>query len=553
MRKYINNWSKLKHLLLLCSLLGIGITACEEEEWSKDYDIDWPLPVIQDISPGKAMVGSTVTITGTNFEKTTHVYIGDVRVKDDAFELVDGNSITFTVPRVVDAGKVRIRTAYARETESEENFIPQYPVTNVAQLPTQINRGSSFTITGENVDLITHIQLGDTTLIVNGADAKQEEFNIPTSELNLPLGTLTLKILAAKGKLEGSLSSELEIVRPPDYPLAMAPTVLFDFEDGVNPFQPQADGLSPEASIDGGTGVKSARGDHYLSVIAQDVSSGWKDVGYIEIAEAVDITGFSHPHISFLVNTNGNAGYFELLDNQGNWYHFKQSPDDYKFATDGWEWRSYNLDQVDDGQALDYSNFHAKLMFKTGNVSSGTFEIHVDQIMITNGKVNQALKLTDFEDASAQPFENSSGATAGFNQGDISAHVGDGYFTIQKSGVDSWSDLGRISFGKVDLSEMTDPHLSFWINTSGDGGYIELLDGQGSWAHFTNSDYGDDYKFTTNGEWELRSVRLAEMPWEGTGYDPNNYEAILNIKTGNVAGDFVLNVDDVFITDGPMY
>ncbi len=97
---------------------------------------------------------------------------------------------------------------------------------------------------------------------------------------------------------------------------------------------------------------------------------------------------------------------------------------------------------------------------------------------------------------------------------------------------------------------MVDPHLSFWVNTKGDGGYFQMEDSNGSWFHFKMD--GDDYKFVTNG-WERRSIRLSTAPWEGNGYQPTTFQPQLFFKSGNVNGAFEINMDEVYISDGPMY
>lgn len=551
MKIYIKKYCGLKMAFILFAFLGLAMTACEDKEFSEDYDIPWPLPTINDFSPKQAMIGSEITVTGTNFEKTSRVYIGSTEASD--FELISGTEIRFTVPRVVDIGKVRVHTAYKRDTSSVESFVPLFPKTTVATLPAEITRGKSFVITGENVDLITKVQVGDSTMNINGADMSQESITVATTGIDLSEDFVTITVLAAKGEMEGALTASVPVVDPSIFPELMESVILFDFEDGNNPFQAQAGGgLNPSATIDG-AGIAQGRGDHFLSIKADNVTS-WTDLGYIEIPEAINLSEFTHPHLSFLVNTNGNAGYFQLEDGQGGWYHFLQNPDNYMFETDGWEWRSYDLKQVDDGQDLDLNNFLARLFFKTGNVGSGTFEINIDHIMITNGKVNPAVKLWDFENQVSDPFiVDGEPSTHGYNGSAVTPFLGDGYYTIKSGAVGTWKNFGKFEYGEtLNVADMDDPHLSFWVNTNGAEGYFQMEDGNGSWFHFTGNAYSDDYKFVTDG-WELRSIRLADAPWEGAGFDPTAFKPTLFFKTGNVGGAFEINLDEIIISDGPMF
>jgi hypothetical protein len=563
MKKYINTWGTLKQLFLLCTLLSVGIVACEDEEWSEDYDIDWPLPTIASFSPAMAPIESEVTITGTNFDKTTGVYVGNVSVGKDNYRIVSPTEIKFTLPRVVSTGKVRVRTAYAKEAISEENLVPQFPATTIAALPSKITRGKSFIISGENVDLITSVKVGDSTMVINGAGSATDALTVPTTGIDLSADMVTVTVVSAKGELKGTLTGAIPVESEGATFDAAPPIVLWDFEDNANPVTGFENGLV--ATIDGGA-VSKARGAHYLNLKASNADGSWKTYGYLNSAEVnPGAENFNKPYISFLVNTNGKRGYFHFNFKQGGVTyeaHMNVAPDNYALQTNGWEWRSYPLDATaeDAGEwkAQGFNPmapFTVQLQVRTGNVNDGAFELNLDQVMITDGKVNPAIRLWDFENTSASPFNNTGGGTAGFNAGSgVTPFMGSGYYTVKKSGVGTWSDIGSFTYGEtLDISDLKDPHLSFWVNTKGDGGYFQLEDGQGSWGHFTNAGgYGDDYKFVTDG-WELRSIRLSEFPWEGAGFNPSAFKPTLFVKTGNVAGNFEINLDEVYISDGPMF
>jgi hypothetical protein len=56
----------------------LALTCCSEDnnEWSKDYDIDWPVSTITNVQPISAVPGDVITITGTNLQHTYTFYIG---------------------------------------------------------------------------------------------------------------------------------------------------------------------------------------------------------------------------------------------------------------------------------------------------------------------------------------------------------------------------------------------------------------------------------------------------------------------------------------------
>jgi hypothetical protein len=70
-KAYIPRW------IPACLMLLI-MTCCAEDnnEWSKDYDIEWPVSTITNVQPLSAVPGDIITITGTNLQYTYTFYIG---------------------------------------------------------------------------------------------------------------------------------------------------------------------------------------------------------------------------------------------------------------------------------------------------------------------------------------------------------------------------------------------------------------------------------------------------------------------------------------------
>jgi hypothetical protein len=547
-------WSAWMTTMLLCVLI---FSACEDEEFSKDYDVPWPVPVITSISPTEAEIESQITITGENLDKTNRVTIGTAQA-----EIVSKSAtqVVIKVPRLAAADKIKLTTSFKREALSESRFVPSFPKTAVTEWPAKIIRGQNFKIKGDNVDLITSVLVGSTEIAVDGSKGTSGEVTISTQAVDLSaVTTVVIKVKSAKGGIDGSDTSPAIPVEDVGTTFIPKPAVmLFDFEDNVNPFQVQST-LSPTATLDGAS-LPKARGEHYLSVTANNVTS-WSDIGYIEIPTAADISEFTKPYISFLVNTNGNAGYFQLEDGNGNWYHFKQSPDDYKFSTTGWEWRSYNLNQVDDGKPFDLSNVKAKLMFKTGNVSSGKFEIHIDQVMFTDGPLKISNVLFDFEDG-VNPY--SGNATSSIKtSGTIE---GGKYLSVTKANASAWDWTGDMASGPLDFGDLNDPYISFYVNTGSNYGnlQIEVTQDGTKWGSDPFKSETNDlggYAVKTDGQWKMYSFRLKDLlvsKWGGTGtaFDPKGTVDYLKFgfTTGNVSGStYEINIDYIAITDGPAF
>lgn len=115
--------------------LSLGITlslfmlsACNDEstEWSKDYDIEWPLTTITGVEPISAAPGSVVTVSGTNLHFTHIFYIGTL-----ACEVIEKSEtrLTIKVPAAATApSSVSVYNVYRRTYVFEgSNFVPIIP------------------------------------------------------------------------------------------------------------------------------------------------------------------------------------------------------------------------------------------------------------------------------------------------------------------------------------------------------------------------------------------------------------------------------------------
>jgi hypothetical protein len=64
-------------LLAIIALLSAIFLHCDDTpEWSKDYDIQWPLTTIESVTPLSAAPGTTITLTGKNMHFSYYIYIG---------------------------------------------------------------------------------------------------------------------------------------------------------------------------------------------------------------------------------------------------------------------------------------------------------------------------------------------------------------------------------------------------------------------------------------------------------------------------------------------
>jgi hypothetical protein len=448
-------------------------------------------------------------------------------------------------------------------------FTPIYLDAKINGMPGDITRGEPFKIRGSNMDMITEVDINGTKVAITPGKSSTTELSIPTTGLTLP-DAVVVKVSKALGKIENGTSGSIKVINAGSFFVPVESIVLFNFEDGVDPFV-NGD-IAPTHSINGGGLASAGRGTKYLSVKAATVPSQWNTyIGGFKKAN-IDVSSFHKPYFTFLVNTNGKEGYFQLGITQNGkkgGTNFTAaatgvSTDNYKFKTNGWEWRSIPLEiQMDDwgngGYRFDKNNLieQLELSFKQGN-GTNPFEINLDQIMITDGPQKPFYTVFDFEN-NVNPYSGS--ATSGLNLSGVAPISGAKYLTVRKSAAGSWDWTGAIDkSGPIDLSSASNAYVNFWINTNGKKGFFQMETFQNNvkWGGDLNK---TDYMIQTNG-WQLVSLRLADIQWSkwgGTGtataLDPKGSLEYFKIgfSTGNVTGEYEVNIDDVIFSDGPIF
>jgi hypothetical protein len=568
-----------KHIksgLFLLSVALTGIWGCEKETFD-DYaqtDLLFPQPSITRLEPSTAEVGAEVRIAGTNLDKTLRVIVG-ANSREAQIVSRSAGEVIFKVPRTASSGRVRLETAFKKFAELAPLTIT-YPKTRVTDCPDKIERTQAFKLKGDNMDLLTAVYIGDTRVKVDGASGTTSEISIATTGLTLP-DEVTLRFEALGGVEPGSCGPiPVEDYDPTTKFDPVAPLVLLDFENGDNPFV----GLDviPVNSVAASSPL--GRGSRYLHIEVADVPDPWgTNIGNIYMNGAT-LSGFHKPHLTFMVNTNGHQGYFQLhagFDGKKGGGHFtgasSSNPNDnYTFQTNGWEWRSIDLaafpwedwwgtgkPEFSGNGTLDFVEF----FLKQGN-GADPFELNIDQVMITDGPFKPVNTLFTFENGVAD-FQSNTGAVTGFNQSTgTGTAMGDKYYSVQKQAVGNWDWTGAIEgVGPFDMSQIECPFLNIWVNTGTKKGYFQVETNQNG-TKWGIGQTAPDYYFQTNGAWQLVSIDLKKAGWGnwgGSGTEIDWSGALDYIKigftTGNVGGanleDYELSVDDIIISDGPLF
>ncbi|GAA4353623.1 hypothetical protein GCM10023185_14450 [Hymenobacter saemangeumensis] len=131
-----------------------------------------PAPTITSFTPASGNVGATVTITGTNFTGATAVTLNGAAIS--GFTVVNGTTITFTVPTGATSGAIAVTTpgGTATSTTSFTVTTPTPAPTIASFTPASGNVGATVTITGTNFTGATSVTLNGVAItgftVVNG-------------------------------------------------------------------------------------------------------------------------------------------------------------------------------------------------------------------------------------------------------------------------------------------------------------------------------------------------------------------------------------------------
>ncbi|MDR1556721.1 MAG: IPT/TIG domain-containing protein [Tannerellaceae bacterium] len=117
--KHIKTYAPAGCLIGLIMLIGMS---CRDQEWSEDYDIEWPLTTIESVQPLSAPVGSILTVTGKNLDFTYIFRIGSFEC--EVLEKTPGQLKVKVPPSVTEVSVVSVYNLYRRNFEFTEKFSP---------------------------------------------------------------------------------------------------------------------------------------------------------------------------------------------------------------------------------------------------------------------------------------------------------------------------------------------------------------------------------------------------------------------------------------------
>src|SRR5690606_37423215 len=126
--------------LLLLGVVTIAIS-CEEEDFAENFDINYPVRVIESVTPKEVEAGGEIVITGSDFIAITGndaIKIGGKNVA--SYEIISENEIVVTTPETFPAGTITIVNGYyGRAGESEDVITLIYEDLVITAYPAEID------------------------------------------------------------------------------------------------------------------------------------------------------------------------------------------------------------------------------------------------------------------------------------------------------------------------------------------------------------------------------------------------------------------------------
>jgi hypothetical protein len=192
----------MKLFKLLLSLLAIVSLTMFAVSCGGDEESESPTPSITSFTPTGGEIGSTVTITGTNFSTTpanNEVKFGTVAA---TVTNATATSLTTTVPAGAVTGKISV-TVNSKTAISAPDFTVNFTPSISSFTPTSGVAGTSVTISGTNFSTTA----SQNTVRFNGVSATVTAATATSLTVTVPSATATGKITVQVGTLTATTSS----------------------------------------------------------------------------------------------------------------------------------------------------------------------------------------------------------------------------------------------------------------------------------------------------------------------------------------------------------
>jgi len=513
-------------ILILLAIVGFALQNCtEEKQWSEDYDINFPVPVVSSVSATKVTVGDTLIVEGV-FNDVTSVTIGSGFARIDSVT-TDSTTMFVIITETCASGPMVVKNVYEKTGTYSSDFI--------------VSGGGVIVVADEVVilDFTTGGALPDWTKNTWNEAKDFQETGFDINSIDMPAGY--------------------------DHYYAMNDTLLADDANTA---------YGNYTSDNNGAGFDiSFYSDPYVSVF---INTG-NDCAYLSLMLDGNIMDFQPSNSPGGTFANGEKQHHMQTNGKWMWYTFSLSdimggtaPATIEsaglFIRAGWD---YPEDIVYPGFQLNI----AQMVITEGPLPKKItlFDFESGEPTTTDNVVSWA----------SDPL-NLYGI-------DLVEHAtipeGDHYYSMVNHHDGNWKNytfaLKADNNGAgYDLSKMKDPYITLAVNTGDYSGFLNFVFFQSSFGfdeatpwvdpgrnesaletypEFVAVDGVDGYYYDTDGQWEWRSYNLNKLLKSTDKADYPDYNSIFDYiliwprdgwDNDLSSARYELSIDNVIITDG---
>ena len=516
---------------LILIIVGFAMQNCtQEKDWSQDYDIKFPVPVISSVSNLRVNVNDTLTITG-KFDKIVSVKIGEGDAEILSFS-TDSTTMKVLVKNTCSSGPLKISNIYKNFGTYTSDIVVE---------------GGGVVIIPEEVVILDFTAGGALPTWTKNTWAEAKDFaqtGFDINKINPPVGY--------------------------EHYFAMNDTLLAD---------------------DGNTAYGNYTSDN-------------NGAGF-------DISFYSNPYVSVLINTGNDCAYLSLVLNgvikdfqpaNSPGGIFANGEKEHHMQTNGkWMWYTFSLAEVMGG-TVPTPIKSAGLFIRAGwdypaAIVYPGFQLNIAKMVITEGPLPKKIVLFDFESGepsitTAVTSWASDKMTSWGIDGVALATIPEGkhYFSMINHHNGNWKNytmaLKADNNGNgYDFSKMKDPYITFAVNTGNYSGYLDFVFYQADSGNKEGEPWVDPgrnnsalnvypeliakpgivgYYFDTKGLWEYRTYNVKKLidsidAWARQDGKYPNYNAIFDYiliwprdgwDNDFSSARYELSIDNVIITDG---
>lgn len=169
-----------------------------------------PVPTITNFNPASGAVGTSVTITGTNFTGATAVSFNNINAT--AYTVNSATQITATVPATATTGAIRVVTAGGTATSASNFTVTSALPTLTSRAPANVGTGQTLTISGTNFTNVTDVTCGGISVGAANITVNSTTQITVTVPVVWPLGGGILQVITQAGASNTLLVNVQQIV-----------------------------------------------------------------------------------------------------------------------------------------------------------------------------------------------------------------------------------------------------------------------------------------------------------------------------------------------------